>query len=66
MLAIVDYKAVNQTSVRRALEHLGIACDITADQAVLSTAGGLFRSGRSGAGSERFFDSAARQHQADG
>ena len=30
MLAILDYKAGNQTSVRRALEHLGIPCAITA------------------------------------
>lgn len=29
MLAIVDYKSGNQTSVKRALEHLGISCQIT-------------------------------------
>ena len=28
MLAILDYKAGNQTSVRRALDHLGIPCTI--------------------------------------
>ena len=36
MLAILDYKAGNQTSVRRALEHLGIPCRITADPAELA------------------------------
>lgn len=35
MLAILEYKAGNQTSVRRALEHLGIPCRITADPAEL-------------------------------
>ena len=35
MLAILDYKAGNQTSVRRALDHLGIPCVITADPAVV-------------------------------
>ena len=30
MLAILDYKAGNQTSVRRALEYLGIPCRIAA------------------------------------
>ena len=28
MLAILDYKAGNQTSVRRALDHLGIPCAV--------------------------------------
>jgi imidazole glycerol-phosphate synthase subunit HisH len=31
MITLVDYKAGNLTSVRRALTHLGIACRITAD-----------------------------------
>ena len=38
MLAILDYKAGNQTSVRRALEHLGIPCAVTADPALLEMA----------------------------
>ena len=29
MIAIVDYKAGNLTSVKRALEHLGHRCEIT-------------------------------------
>jgi imidazole glycerol-phosphate synthase subunit HisH len=37
MITIVDYHAGNLTSVRRALEHLGIPCQISADpQDVLS------------------------------
>ena len=31
MIAIVDYKAANLTSVRLALEHIGAACEITGD-----------------------------------
>lgn len=31
MVAIIDYKAGNLTSVRLALEHLGVACEITQD-----------------------------------
>ena len=43
MIAILDYKAGNQTSVRRALEHLGIPCRITADpDTALSAAGIIF------------------------
>lgn len=43
MIAILDYKAGNQTSVRRALEHLGIPCCITADpDTALSAAGIIF------------------------
>ena len=41
MLAILDYKAGNQTSVRRALDHLGIPCVITADPAVVDSAAGV-------------------------
>ena len=41
MLAILDYKAGNQTSVRRALEHLGIPCAVTADPALLESAQGI-------------------------
>jgi len=41
MLAILDYKAGNQTSVRRALDHLGIENRITADPDLLSGADGI-------------------------
>jgi len=35
MIAIIDYKAGNLTSVKLALEHLGVACVITRDPAVI-------------------------------
>ena len=41
MLAILEYKAGNQTSVRRALEHLGIPCRI-ADAPSKCAARGLY------------------------
>ena len=50
MLAILDYKAGNQTSVRRALEHLGIPCAITADPATLERAHGIIFPGVGAAG----------------
>jgi glutamine amidotransferase len=50
MLAILDYGAGNQTSVRRALEHLGIPCAVTADTAVLESANGLVFPGVGAAG----------------
>ena len=50
MLAILDYKAGNQTSVRRALEHLGIPCAITADPATLESAHGIIFPGVGAAG----------------
>ena len=50
MLAILDYKAGNQTSVRRALEHLGIPCAITADPATLQSAHGIIFPGVGAAG----------------
>ncbi|MDR2744946.1 MAG: imidazole glycerol phosphate synthase subunit HisH, partial [Desulfovibrio sp.] len=50
MLAILDYGAGNQTSVRRALEHLGIPCAITADAAVAESAGGIVFPGVGAAG----------------
>ncbi len=31
MISIIDYEAGNLTSVKRALDHLGIECEITAD-----------------------------------
>lgn len=50
MLAILDYKAGNQTSVRRALEHLGIPCTITAQAEVLARASGIIFPGVGAAG----------------
>ena len=50
MLAILDYKAGNQTSVRRALDHLGIPCRITADPAVIADASGIIFPGVGAAG----------------
>ncbi len=50
MLAILDYKAGNQTSVRRALEHLGIPCTITADPARIESAAGVIFPGVGAAG----------------
>ena len=41
MLAILDYKAGNQTSVLRALRSLGIPAEITADPEVLYSAEGV-------------------------
>lgn len=38
MITLVDYKAGNLTSVRRALDHLGIASQITPDPALVSRA----------------------------
>ena len=50
MLAILDYKAGNQTSVRRALDHLGIPWVITADPAVIAGAHGVIFPGVGAAG----------------
>ncbi len=38
MITIVDYKAGNLTSVRRALDHLGVQSQITADPSVIENA----------------------------
>ncbi len=50
MLAILDYKAGNQTSVRRALDYLGVACAITDDPAVIEKADGVIFPGVGAAG----------------
>ena len=50
MLAILDYKAGNLTSVRRALDHLSIPCKITADPAVIEAAEGIIFPGVGAAG----------------
>jgi glutamine amidotransferase len=50
MLAIFDYKAGNQTSVHRALEHLGIPNEITNDPEKLDKAKGIIFPGVGAAG----------------
>ncbi len=50
MLAILDYEAGNQTSVKRALEHLGIECHITAEPSILQKAKGIIFPGVGAAG----------------
>jgi glutamine amidotransferase len=50
MLAILEYKAGNQTSVRRALDHLGIPSVITADPDQLRDVAGIIFPGVGAAG----------------
>lgn len=50
MLAILDYKAGNQTSVLRALESMGIPCEITADPERIAAADGIVFPGVGAAG----------------
>ncbi|WP_415718370.1 imidazole glycerol phosphate synthase subunit HisH [Maridesulfovibrio sp.] len=50
MLAILDYKAGNQTSVQRALNKLGIPNEITNDKEVLTKATGIIFPGVGAAG----------------
>jgi len=50
MLAILEYKAGNQTSVRRALDALGIPAAVTADPALMRDAKGLIFPGVGAAG----------------
>ncbi|SHN69629.1 imidazole glycerol phosphate synthase subunit HisH [Desulfovibrio litoralis] len=50
MLAIIDYNAGNQTSVRRALEHLKIPCKITNNPDELFNASGVIFPGVGAAG----------------
>jgi imidazole glycerol-phosphate synthase subunit HisH len=38
MIAIVDYGAGNISSVKKALEHLGVGAEVTSDPAVIATA----------------------------
>jgi glutamine amidotransferase len=49
-LAIIDYKAGNQTSVLRAFQHLGIPAKITSDLIVLKDAIGIIFPGVGAAG----------------
>ena len=51
MIAIVDYKAGNLTSVRLALEHLGIPATVTQDPAVIARADRVIFPGVGAAGS---------------
>jgi glutamine amidotransferase len=51
MLAIVDYRAGNLTSVRRALDHLTIPCTITGDPEIITQADGVIFPGVGAAGS---------------
>ncbi len=50
MLAILDYEAGNQTSVKRALEHIGIEAVITDDEQILQKAKGIIFPGVGAAG----------------
>jgi glutamine amidotransferase len=50
MLTILDYKAGNQTSVRRALDYLGIPSKITADPTEIEKSSGLIFPGVGAAG----------------
>jgi glutamine amidotransferase len=50
MLAILKYKAGNQTSVRRALDHLGIDCAITNDPETIENSSGIIFPGVGAAG----------------
>jgi len=50
MIAILDYKAGNQTSVRRAFEHIGVPCHITADPDEALSADGIIFPGVGAAG----------------
>lgn len=51
MLAILDYKAGNLTSVKRALDYLAIPCTITADSDIIAGSQGLIFPGVGAAGS---------------
>lgn len=50
MLAILNYKAGNQTSVKRALAHIGIPCEVTDDPERLWAARGIIFPGVGAAG----------------
>ncbi len=67
MITLVDYKAGNLTSVRRALDHLGIPCQISADPDVVRRAEKLIFPGVGAAGAamavlkERGLDAALKE-----
>lgn len=72
MITLVDYKAGNLTSVRRALDHLGIACQITADPELVRRADQIIFPGVGAAGAamevlrERGLDAALKDAFAKG
>jgi imidazole glycerol-phosphate synthase subunit HisH len=72
MITLVDYKAGNLTSVRRALDHLGIPCQISADPHVVRRADKIIFPGVGAAGAamsvlrERGLDSALKESFAAG
>jgi glutamine amidotransferase len=72
MITLVDYKAGNLTSVRRALDHLGIPCQISADPDVVRRANKIIFPGVGAAGAamsvlrERGLDSALKDSFATG
>lgn len=72
MITLVDYKAGNLTSVQRALNHLGIAAQITADPEVVRRAEKIIFPGVGAAGAamdvlrERGLDSALKEAFAAG
>src|SRR5512144_2120159 len=67
MITLVDYKAGNLTSVRRALTHLGIPCQISADPDVVRRADKIIFPGVGAAGAamgvlrERGLDAALKE-----
>ncbi len=72
MITLIDYKAGNLTSVRRALDHLGIPCQISADPEVVRRADKLIFPGVGAAGAamsvlrERGLDAALKEAFAAG
>lgn len=72
MITLVDYKAGNLTSVRRALDHLGIPCQISADPNVVRRADKIIFPGVGAAGAamsvlqERGLDAALKESFAAG
>jgi len=72
MITLVDYKAGNLTSVRRALDHLGIPCQISADPDVVRRADKIIFPGVGAAGAamgilrERGLDAALKESFAAG
>jgi imidazole glycerol-phosphate synthase subunit HisH len=72
MITLVDYKAGNLTSVRRALTHLGIPCQISADPELVRRADKIIFPGVGAAGAamsvlrERGLDAALKESFASG
>jgi glutamine amidotransferase len=72
MITLVDYKAGNLTSVRRALDHLGLPCQISADPETIRRAEKIIFPGVGAAGAamdvlkERGLDAALKEAFATG